>query len=113
MTMRYLALIKRVGFFPIIYNPPEFDSAHEAWGYLADQRAAQEDSAETPGDEYSATYHTLAALGTAEHWSHPSVSDWLRDNGLTPDGTGKVVGGVTAGFPDLEYSVIASERHTS
>lgn len=57
---RYVATINVPGYLPMDDEPPVFDTAREAWQYLADERERGED--ETEGEEYSQTFFTLRAL---------------------------------------------------
>ena len=103
----YLAIINTPGYLSEQDDLPVFDSAQEAWSYLADERTRAED--ETDGDDYSATRERLAVLGEASHWTHPDGNRWLADAGLTPDGQGVVYGpSVPERMHDLgvAYSVV-------
>lgn len=62
---RYVATINTPGYLPMDDNPPVFDTAREAWEYLATERGYAEDDA-PGGVDYSDTWHTLQALGTGE-----------------------------------------------
>ena len=63
----YLATINVPGYLPMDEDPPTFETAQEAWEYLADERFRAEDDSY---DEqfmpagYSATANTLQNLGT-------------------------------------------------
>jgi hypothetical protein len=54
--MPYVATINVPGYLPE-GDPVEFDTATDAWSYLADERMRHED--ETEGDSYSDTYRAL------------------------------------------------------
>ena len=59
--MTYVATINIPGYLPMDDDPPVFDTAVEAWEYLANIRREFEDSAELPGDSYSDTVLALEA----------------------------------------------------
>jgi len=100
--MPYLATVNTPGYMPWDDDPPVFDTAQEAWNYLADHRTRAEDDAPCADcdrgadcDEYSETRETLAVLGTAAHWSHPDrdgLITFLASHGVAPNGTGAVHG---------------------
>lgn len=78
----YVATINTPGYLPDADEPATFDTAAEAWAYLADEVKRAEDDFE--GDGYSATANTLESLGNGT--LHPN------DAGLDFDGTGTVYG---------------------
>ncbi len=58
----YVATVNTPGYLPQDDEPPVFDTAREAWEYLADQREREEEDSEpdAPADqELSDTYHEL------------------------------------------------------
>lgn len=92
------------GYMPMADEPAVFESAAEAWGYLADERERGEDYG--PGDgSYSVTTLLLRALA-----ENPSAH---VGSYLNPDGTGVIYGGTPDydGDHDLgiAYSVVISE----
>lgn len=64
--MKYLATINTPGYLPWDDDPPTFDTAREAWAWLADERRRDEDD-NVPFDKawagYSDTLNTLESLG--------------------------------------------------
>ena len=58
MSMRYVATINVPGYLPMADDLPEFDTAAQAWQYLADERRHEEDDTDD-GDPYSDTHATL------------------------------------------------------
>lgn len=85
----FLATVNVPGFLPDNIDPPTFDTAREAWEYLAGERRNAEDSAseflgEFPG--YSALVNTLesASNGTQADFANAGLDEI--------DGTGSVVG---------------------
>jgi len=104
---RFVAIINVPGYMPMDDDPATFDTAQEAWDYLADERTNAEDDFE--GEAYSDTRELLAALGEQAHWRHQEAAEWLAGNGLAADGTGTVYGD-TPGYEGehdlgLAYSV--------
>src|SRR5687768_8204335 len=59
--MPYVAYINTPGYLPMDDDPPTFDSAIDAWDYLANIRREFDGSAELPGDSYSDTVLALEA----------------------------------------------------
>lgn len=60
---KYLAVVNVPGYLPMADEPAEFDSARDAWEYLADERRRDEDDL---GDgEYSETVDALARQADA------------------------------------------------
>lgn len=107
--MRYLATINTPGYSPWDDEPPTFDTAQEAWLYLADERRRAEDDCPIDADgietgEYTQTIAELEHL--ALHAEYGNVhEDWP----VNPDGTG-VVYADTPGYDGnhdlgLAYSV--------
>lgn len=47
---RYVATINTPGYLPMDDDPPVFDTAHEAWSYLIDERDRALDQYATPKD---------------------------------------------------------------
>jgi hypothetical protein len=58
---RYVATINTPGYLPMDDDPPVFDTAAEAWAYLAEERERAEDEDEST-DEYSGTLTALREL---------------------------------------------------
>lgn len=92
---QYVATINIPGYLPQDDEPPVFDTAREAWEYLAEERERGEDAVYQDGDseDYSATRDTLAAIATEAHWQHGAPVDL----GVNADGTGTVYG-ATPGY---------------
>lgn len=89
----YLATINVPGYLPQDDKPPVFDTAEEAWEYLADERELQEDDFPNwEGDsglgEYSSTLGTLRYIANGEH-EHGNPHE---DTPTNLDGTGTVHG---------------------
>ena len=99
---KYQAIINVPGYLPMDDDPPVFDTAQEAWQYLAEQRRADEDGADTPGADYTETVGTLLVIAT--------TIDKVPYLDLDPDGTGTVYG-ATPGYEGdhdlgVAYSVV-------
>lgn len=92
MPKKFVATVNVPGYLPMADEPAEFDTAQEAWSYLADERERGED--DTEGDEYSDTHKKLSELGEETRWQgrHKDVAPWLAENGLNADGEGTVYG---------------------
>ncbi len=58
--MGFLATINVPGYLPVEDEPHVFETAHEAWQYLMNERMADEDAAEVPGLGYSITVTRLS-----------------------------------------------------
>lgn len=58
---QYVAHINVPGYSPMADEPAEFETAQEAWEYLADERRDSEVAAEDGGDDGSETLHRLVA----------------------------------------------------
>lgn len=111
---RYVATINTPGYLPE-GDPAEFDTAREAWSYLAEERERAEDdhpdwSPEDAVGEYSETLQTLRYIASGEH-EHGSPHE---DYPTNADGTGTVYGGTPGydGSHDLgvAYRVSLAER---
>lgn len=103
--MKYLATVNIPGYLPQDDEPPTFDTAREAWEYLADERERDE----LPDDlnHLSRTWRELYALGMLDDPEH--TQRWIAVLGLDPDGTGTIYG-PTPGYDGqhdlgLAYSV--------
>lgn len=111
---KYVAIINTPGYMSEQDELPTFDTAREAWEYLAEERMRAEEAAEDDdGAEWSDTVDTLGALGEEAHWRHSEHGVWLAENGFNPDGTGTVYGGTPGGaMYDLgvAYSVQLAEE---
>jgi len=59
----YLATTNVPGYLPMDDEPPTFDTAEDAWSYLADERERGEENGDDE-DDYSITRETLACLAT-------------------------------------------------
>lgn len=106
---RFLATTNIPGYCPMDDDPPVFDTAQEAWAYLAKLRERDEDSADY-GDadtgEYSETVITLRYIASADHEHGSPHEDWPT----SPDGSG-VVYGDTPGYDgdhDLGLAYVVS-----
>jgi hypothetical protein len=110
----FLAIINVPGYLSEQDDIPSFDTAREAWEYLADQRREHETDAwendNTIPDGYSATVNTLEELQRG-NWDHfPGAS-------LDNDGTGLVYASTPGREDDehdlgLVYSVeVAEDAH--
>lgn len=63
--MKYAAIINTPGYLPWADWPEEFDTASDAWAFLASERRALENTVE--GDDYSEAVITLEAYALAGH----------------------------------------------
>lgn len=65
---QYEAIINVPGYSPMADEPAIFETAQDAWTYLADERQREEDDAYEEGDgtEYSETLSTLRDLAKAD-----------------------------------------------
>ena len=63
--MPYLATMNTPGYLPWDDDPPVFDTASDAWAYLADERRSQEETVATDDSTYSETVDTLDAHASA------------------------------------------------
>lgn len=112
--MTYIAIVNVPGYSPMSDEPATFDSAQEAWAYLADERERDEDDTLTDDETpYSETHARLAYLAHPLHWEHEHAASWVVNNGLDSDGTG-VVYSDTPGYTGdhdlgLAYSVQIAE----
>ena len=107
---KYVATINTPGYLPMDDEPPVFDTAAEAWEYLAQEREHAEDSADYPDSdpgqfEYSDTLAALRRIAGGEHVH----GDPREDTPTESDGTGTVYGS-TPGYDGdhdlgLAYSV--------
>lgn len=62
---RYVATINVPGYSPMADEPAVFDTAHEAWSWLAGEREHDEDHASDGDTGYSDTHTSLVQLGDA------------------------------------------------
>lgn len=115
--MRYVATINTPGYLPDTdMPPPTFDTAKEAWEYLATERERAEDEAEYPDGsplefEYSDDVMVLHYLGREEHEPGNPHEDVCID----PDGTGSYAAATPGREEDehdlgLVYSVTLVEE---
>lgn len=110
---KYVAIINTPGHLPES-EPAEFDTAREAWDYLADERKRAEDSAEDwpVGNpyEYTETHDVLTRIAGQEPIG-PML--WDGDPVTNADGTGTVYGNSPGYFGDHDlgkaYSVQLAE----
>lgn len=95
----FAAIINVPGYLPYdMDDPPTFDTAREAWAYLADERARQEDAAEYADFdpdrfEDSDTLRYLRYVASDQFEPGNLREDWP----LNEDGTG-VIYGTTPGY---------------
>jgi hypothetical protein len=92
----FMAYINTPGYLPD-NEAAVFDTAQEAWDFLATERAKHEDEAEpfeARSPEYSETCEKLSDLSEDRRWSAPgAVRDlFLGSYHLTTDGTGSITG---------------------
>lgn len=87
--MRYVATINTPGYLPMADEPAVFDSAQEAWAYLAEERERDEDNMASPEEyEYTATVASLRYLASDDHvHGHP-----FEDVPTNANGTGTLYG---------------------
>ncbi len=102
--MTYLATINTPGYMPWDDDPPVFDTAKEAWEYLADHRIRAFEDAALDGDgvhpELDTVKNTLESLGNG-------TLDY-DDAGLSIDGTGAVSGSTPGYEGDHDLGLIYS-----
>lgn len=112
--MTYLAIMNVPGYLPMEDEPPTFDTAQEAWSYLADEREQGEDAEPLDADgtesgEYSDTHRILRYIASGEHLHGDPNEDWPTN----PDGTGVVYGGTPGSTSEhdlgIAYSVVLAE----
>lgn len=108
--MPYVATINIPGYLPQDDDPPVFDTAQEAWEYLADERERGEDSAAEEEGPYTETVGILRAVAVALEAHNVSH---LSGAGITSDGIGTVYGS-TPGYDGthdlgLAYCVTLAE----
>jgi hypothetical protein len=111
----FAAIINTPGYLPQDDEPPTFETAKEAWAYLADERQRAEDDATVDTDtgldifEYTDTLTGLRYLASAEHQPGNLREDWITH----ANGTGNVYGNTPGRSSDrdlgLVYSVIIAE----
>jgi hypothetical protein len=63
----FLATINVPGYLPMDDDPPTFDTAREAWDYLANERRDAEDDDEAAAG-YSACKNVLDRLAAGDMW---------------------------------------------
>lgn len=104
---KYVATINVPGYLPQDDDPAVFDTAREAWQYLAEERERGEDVAELL--DATLTLVGLNRIVMASRWQNGTPTDL----GLNPDGTGTVYGD-TPGYDGdhdlgLAYNVTLAE----
>lgn len=62
---KYLATINVPGYLPMDDDPPTFDTAREAWEYLADERRRGEDDTADDASPYSEAVDELDSYASA------------------------------------------------
>jgi hypothetical protein len=97
--MPYLATINTPGYLPQDDEPPVFDTAEEAWGYLAEEREETGTEEQSEEDYLADVWHYLIA----------------QSENASGDGTGSVIGS-TPGYDGdhdlgLAYSVTYLDEH--
>lgn len=111
--MAYVATTNVPGYSPMDDAPPVFDTAQEAWDWLAEQRERDEDNADYPENdpgqfEYTDTLATLRYIASPDHTHGALTEDWPTNR----DGTGTVYGATPGRSDDdphdlgLAYCVI-------
>jgi hypothetical protein len=102
--MAYVATINTPGYLPWDDDPPVFDSAADAWQYLADERERDESDANDGDPELSPTWVELRRMARRARRAERA--------GRMDDATGSVFG-PTPNCPDdgpgLAYSVTLAE----
>jgi hypothetical protein len=89
---RFVATVNVPGYLPMDDDPPTFDTAQEAWAYLAELRQRDEDQNDTY-PEYTNTLEEMKALSNDQNWSQDEGVDWLAEYfDVNVDGTGTVYG---------------------
>ncbi len=86
----FVATINVPGYLPMDDDPPTFDTAQEAWAYLAEERERDED--QFPDDEPIGEY--TETLGYLRYAAGPEVTygSPSEDYPLGVDGTGTIYG---------------------
>jgi hypothetical protein len=84
--IRFVATVNIPGYLPMDDDPPVFDTARDAWAYLADERRRGED--DTDGPECTDTVSALDYIASGEHQHGNPLEDWPT----AVDGTGTVYG---------------------
>lgn len=103
----FVATINIPGYLPMDDDPPTFDTAREAWEYLAGEREHAEDGDDSL-TEYTQTVSVLDHAATDQVYGNP-----FEDCPLNADGTGTIYG-PTPGYDGdhdlgLAYSVSVAE----
>jgi hypothetical protein len=77
---KYVATINMPGYLPMDDDPPIFDTAQEAWQYLADERERAEDETVDDGDArpYSLTVAALLDLAESDSSGEGTVNGDTR-----------------------------------
>ncbi len=102
--MQFMSIINIPGYLPMDDDPPVFDTAREAWEYLADERKRSEDDYEGTG--YSACANALEQRA-AGNWDPAYGSiDETTGEGTVHGGTPGYEGDHDLGFA---YSVVIPE----
>src|SRR5574341_1473780 len=81
----YVATVNVPGYLPEC-EPMAFDTADEAWDYLADERRRDEDQDES-ASEYSGAVTLLDYIASGDHIHGPPQEDWPTN----ADGTGMML----------------------
>jgi hypothetical protein len=112
--VKYLATINTPGYLPQDDDPPVFDTAAEAWAYLADERERDEDdSADDSAADWPYTA-TLAELHDAAGHNNPPSMGEGTIYGSTPGYDGSHDLGLAYSVSEVEdledHSVTAIEE---
>jgi len=97
--MTFLATINVPGYLPTDDDPPVFDTATEAWDYLARERREDEDDNDDIVGGYSATVNVLECL---------AQGDWENFGADVLAGTGTVFGPTPGHTGDHDLGVAYS-----
>lgn len=116
--MGFVATVNVPGYLPMDDDPPVFETAREAWEYLAEERERGEDDASDDGSDggdpgrFETTLDKLRRFALPGQWSGDSLvtfPDWP----VGTDGTGTVYGDTPGSDSPhdlgLAYSVTRAE----
>lgn len=103
--MQFTTCINIPGYLPMDDDPPVFDTARDAWEYLADERKRAEEDFE--GDGYSATVNQLEQRAQGNHDPEFGTIDEVTGVGTIYGATPGYEGDHDLGFA---YSVYPAEE---